>query len=29
MYPPNPKEPVERPDVDDLIFEEDAPCSDR
>jgi len=29
MYPPNTKEPAERPDVDDLIFEEDAPCSER
>ncbi len=29
MYPPNAKDPAERPDVDDLIFEEDVPCSER
>ena len=29
MYPPNPKDSAERPDIDDLIFEEDAPCSER
>ena len=29
MYLPNPKESAERPDIDDLIFEEDTPCSER
>lgn len=29
MTPPKSKPADERPDVDDLIFDEEAPCSER